>query len=102
MDKYYEQNDMMINLVNVSLNNSFCFANGTIYRHQSPTHSWSEMPSLRRNSTTSGYDTNASVTINGRCLTNFHETTTTTTTTYVSGLQRVIQSSSWYKPKNIY
>ena len=79
---------------NVSSNNSSCFSNGTIHRHQSPTHSWSEMSSLRRSSTTANYDTNVGVTINGRCLTNSHDTAT-----YVSGLQRVIQSSSWYKPK---
>jgi hypothetical protein len=76
-----------------SSNNSLHLSNGR-HRHRSPSRSWSERPSLRRNSTTSSYDTNGSVIINGRRSTNSNGTST-----YAPGAQRVAQSSTWYKPK---
>jgi hypothetical protein len=75
-----------------SSNNSPHLSNGT-HRYQSPSRSWSERPPLRRNSTASSYDTNGSV-INGRRLTNSNGIST-----YAPGMQRVAQSSTWYKPK---
>jgi len=76
-----------------SSNNSPRLSNGT-HRHRSPSRSWSERPPVRRNSTESSYDTNGSVIINGRRMTNSNETST-----YAPGMQRVAQSSTWYKPK---
>jgi len=63
-------------------------------RYRTASYSWSERPMLRRNSTTSSYDTNGSVIINGRRSTNSNGIST-----YASGIQRVTQSSTWYKPK---
>jgi hypothetical protein len=63
------------------------------YRHRSPSRSWSERPPLRHDSTTSSYDTNGSV-INGR-----RSTTSNSSSSYASGVQRVAQSSTWYKPR---
>jgi len=77
-----------------SSNNSPYLSNGT-HRHRSPSRSWSERPQLRRNSTATSYDTNGSVIINGRRLTSCNETST-----YAPGMQRVAQSSTWYKPKS--
>jgi hypothetical protein len=74
-------------------NNSPLLSNGT-HRYRSTSQSWSERPPLRRNSTTSSYDTNGSVIINGRRSTNSNGTST-----YAPGVQRVAQSSTWYKPK---
>ncbi|CAF1347309.1 unnamed protein product [Adineta steineri] len=65
------------------------------YRHRSTSRSWSERPPLRRDSTTSTYDTNASV-INGRSST----TSNGSTSLYAPGVQRVAQSSTWYKPRS--
>jgi hypothetical protein len=76
-----------------SSNNSPHLSNGT-HRHRSPSRSWSERPPFRRNSTASSYDTNSSVIINGRRLTNSNGIST-----YAPGVQRVAQSSTWYKPK---
>jgi hypothetical protein len=76
-----------------SSNHSPHLSNGT-YRYRTPSHSWSERPPLRRNSTTSSYDTNGSVIINGRRSINSNGTPT-----YAPGVQRVAQSSTWYKPK---
>jgi hypothetical protein len=76
-----------------SPNNSPHLSNGT-HRYRSPSRSWSERAPLRRNSTASSYDTNGSVIINGRRLTNPNGTST-----YAPGVQRVAQSSTWYKPK---
>lgn len=76
-----------------SLNNSLHLSNG-IHQRRSPSRSRSERASLRRNSTASSCDTNASITIHGRRLTNSNGTTT-----YAPGMQRVAQSSTWYKPK---
>jgi hypothetical protein len=76
-----------------SLNNSSHLSNGT-HRHRLPSRSWSERPLLRRNSTASSSDTNGSVIINGRRLTNSNGIST-----YAPGVQRVAQSSTWYKPK---
>jgi hypothetical protein len=77
-----------------SSNNSPHLSNGT-RRHRSPSRCWSERPPLRCNSTASSYDTNGSVIINGRRLTNSNGIST-----YAPGVQRVAQSSSWYKPKS--
>ncbi|CAF2802085.1 unnamed protein product [Rotaria sp. Silwood2] len=77
-----------------SSNNSSQLSNGTTHRHRSPSQSLSEWLPLRHNSTTSTNVTNGNVIINGGRSTNFHETST-----YAPGLQRVTQSSSWYKPK---
>ena len=63
------------------------------YRHRSPSRSWSERPPLRHDSTTSSYDTNGSV-IHGR-----RSTTSNGSSTYAPGVQRVAQSSTWYKPR---
>jgi hypothetical protein len=76
-----------------SSNNSPRLSNGT-RRHRSPSRSWSERALLRHNSTVSSYDTNGSTIINGRRMTNSNETST-----YAPGMQRVAQSSTWYKPK---
>ena len=76
--------------VSSSSNNSSHQSNGGTHRHRSPSRSWSERaPPLRRNSTTSSYDTNGT-----RYLTNSNGTST-----YAPGMQRVAQSSTWYKPK---
>ncbi|CAF4807503.1 unnamed protein product, partial [Rotaria socialis] len=85
----YKTSDLSLS----SSNNSTHLSNGK-HRHRSPSRSRSERPSLRNNSTTSSYDTNESIIIHNRRLTNSHETST-----YVPGLQRVTQSSTWYKPK---
>ncbi|CAF4737167.1 unnamed protein product [Rotaria socialis] len=69
--------------------------NGTYrpsYRHQSPSRSWSEKTPLRRDSTASSYDTTTSV-INGR-----RSVLSNGSASYAPGLQRVAQSSTWYKP----
>ncbi|UJR36376.1 hypothetical protein I4U23_029100 [Adineta vaga] len=58
-------------------------------RRRSQSQTWSERRPLRHNSTASSYDTNGNVVINGR----------RSLTTYAPGLQRVAQSSTWYKPK---
>ena len=63
------------------------------YRHRSPSRSWSEKLPFRRDSMTSSYDTNGSV-INGR-----RSATLNGSSTYTSGVQRVAQSSTWYKPR---
>jgi len=79
-----------------SSTNSPHLSNGThgqSYRHRSSSRSWSERPPLRRDSTTSSYDTNGSV-INGR-----RSTTSNGSSTYAPGVQRVAQSSTWYKPR---
>jgi hypothetical protein len=77
--------------------NSPHLSNGThrkTYRHRSPSRSWSERPPLRHDSTTSSYDTNGSV-INGRRST----TSNGSSASYAPGVQRVAQSSTWYKPR---
>jgi hypothetical protein len=76
--------------------NSPHLSNGThrqSYRHRSPSRSWSERPPLRRDSTASSYDTNGSV-IHGR-----RSTTSNGSSTYAPGVERVAQSSTWYKPR---
>lgn len=62
-------------------------------RHRSPSRSWSERPTARRDSTTSSCDSNTNV-INGRrsLLSNGNSS-------YAPGVQRVAQSSTWYKPR---
>ncbi|CAF1928688.1 unnamed protein product [Rotaria magnacalcarata] len=70
-------------------------SNGTYrqsYRHHSPSRSWSEKPPLRHDSTASSYDTSTSV-INGR-----RSVLSNGSASYAPGLQRVVQSSTWYKP----
>ncbi|CAF1156252.1 unnamed protein product [Rotaria sordida] len=77
--------------------NSPHLSNGTYrqsYRHRSPSRSWSEKPPLRRDSTTSSYDTNTSI-IHGRRFT----TSSSSSSSYAPGQQRVAQSSTWYKPR---
>ncbi|CAF3725054.1 unnamed protein product [Rotaria sp. Silwood1] len=76
--------------------NSPYLSNGTYrqsYNHRSPSRSWSEKPPLRRDSTTSSYDTNTSITYGRRF------TTSSSSSSYAPGLQRVAQSSTWYKPR---
>ena len=76
--------------------NSPHLSNGTnhqSYRHRSTSRSWSERAPLRRDSTTSSYDPNGCV-INGR-----RSTTSNGSSTYAPGVQRVAQSSTWYKPR---
>lgn len=63
------------------------------HHHRSPSRSWSERPPIRHDSTTSSYDTNGSV-INGR-----RSTTSNGSSSYAPGVQRVAQSSTWYKPR---
>ena len=63
------------------------------YRHRSPSRSWSERPPARRDSTSSSYDPNSSG-INGR-----RSTLSNGTPHYAPGVQRVAQSSTWYKPR---
>ncbi|CAF3395811.1 unnamed protein product [Rotaria sp. Silwood1] len=87
-----QYDDKTLNLSTSSSNNSSHLSNVT-YRHRSPSQSRSERLPLRCNSTTLTNDTNGNISINGRRSTNSHETST-----YAPGLQRVIQSSSWYKP----
>lgn len=80
-----------------SFNHSPHFSNGThppAYRYRSPSQTWSERPLIRRDSTTSSYDTNGSV-INGRRST----TSNGSSSSYAPGVQRVAQSSTWYKPR---
>ncbi|CAF0782207.1 unnamed protein product [Adineta ricciae] len=60
------------------------------HRYRSQSQTWSERRPLRHHSTASSYDTNGNVVINGR----------RSTSTYAPGLQRVVQSSTWYKPKS--
>ena len=72
-----------------SLNNSNGF-----YQHRSPSQSRSERAPLRRNSTASSCDTNGTIAIHGRRSTN-----SSSSSTYAPGVQRVAQSSTWYKPK---
>jgi len=55
------------------------------YRHRSPSRSWSERPPIRRDSTSSSYDSTGHV--------------LTTRRSYAPGVQRVAQSSTWYKPR---
>lgn len=62
-------------------------------RHRSPSRSWSERPPVRRDSTTSSYDTNTSI-INGR-----RSVLSNGGSSYAPGMQRVAQSSAWYKPR---
>lgn len=76
-----------------SSNNSPHLSNG-MRQHRSPSRSWSERPPLRRNSTASSCDTNGSTISHGRRLTNSNGAST-----YAPGMQRVAQSSTWYKPK---
>jgi hypothetical protein len=79
-----------------SSNHSPYLSNGThrqSYRPRSPSHSWSERPPIRHDSTTSSYDTNGSV-INGR-----RSTISNGSSSYAPGVQRVAQSSTWYKPR---
>ena len=59
------------------------------HRHRSQGQTWSERRPLRHHSTASSYETNGTVVINGR----------RSTSAYAPGLQRVVQSSTWYKPK---
>ena len=63
------------------------------YRHRSPSRSWSERPPIRRDSTASSYDANGTV-INGR-----RSTLSNGIAHYAPGVQRVAQSSTWYKPR---
>lgn len=65
------------------------------YRHRSPSRSWSERPPIRHDSTTSSYDTNGSI-INGRRSTTSNSSSSSS---YAPGVQRVAQSSTWYKPR---
>jgi hypothetical protein len=65
----------------------------TSYRHRSPSRSWSERAPMRHDSTSSSYDTNGSV-INGR-----RSAMSNGTSSYAPGMQRVAQSSTWYKPR---
>lgn len=64
------------------------------HRHRSPSRSWSERASLRHNSTTSSNDTNGTYIVPCRRLNDSHENSN-----YTPGLQRVTQSSTWYRPK---
>ncbi|CAF1338505.1 unnamed protein product [Adineta steineri] len=64
------------------------------HRYRSQSQSWSERRPVRHDSAASSYDTNGSVIINSRRLINSNGTST-----YAPGLQRVTQSSTWYKPK---
>ncbi|CAF0981224.1 unnamed protein product [Adineta ricciae] len=76
--------------------NSPHLSNGTnhqSYRHRSTSRSWSERAPFRRDSTTSSYDPNGCV-INGR-----RSATSNGSSTYAPGVQRVAQSSTWYKPR---
>ncbi|CAF1086573.1 unnamed protein product [Rotaria sordida] len=82
------------NLLISSSNNSTYLSNDTTHRHRLPSQSRSEQLPSRRNSTTLTNDTNGNIIIDSQRSTNSHETST-----YASGLQRVIQSSTWYKPK---
>lgn len=85
------------NVSTSSSNHSSHLSNGThlqSYRYRSPSQSWSERPAIRRDSTTSSYDTNGSV-INGRRST----TSNGSSASYAPGVQRVAQSSTWYKPR---
>ena len=61
-------------------------------RHRSASQTWSERAPFRHHSTVSSSETNGTVIINGNRHSNG-------TSTYAPGLQRVIQSSTWYKPK---
>jgi hypothetical protein len=79
-----------------SSNHSPCLSNGThrqSFRPRSPSHSWSERHPIRHDSTCSSYDTNGSV-INGR-----RSTTSNGSSSYAPGVQRVAQSSTWYRPR---
>jgi len=76
-----------------STTNSPHLSNDT-HRYRSSSQSWSERRPVRCNSTTSSYDTNGSVSINGR-----RSTHSNGISTYAPALQRVAQSSTWYKPK---
>jgi len=82
--------------VSSSINSPY-LSNGThrqSYRYRSPSRSWSERPPpLRHDSTTSSYDTNGNF-LNGRRL-----TISNSPSSYAPGVQRVAQSSTWYKPK---
>ena len=91
--KRFDNNHQTSNGSISSSNNSPHLSNGT-RRHRSPSRSWSERPPIRRNSTASSYDTNGNVIFNGRHLTNPNGIST-----YAPGVQRVAQSSTWYKPK---
>lgn len=92
----YIQNDETPETSVSSSINSPYLSNGThrqSYRHRSPSRSWSERPPFRHDSNTSSYDTNGSV-INGR-----RSTTSSGSSSYAPGVQRVAQSSTWYKPR---
>lgn len=82
------------NDASISTSNNSCNLSNGSNRHRSTSQSWSERPPIRHNSTASSCDANGSTVINGRHLGNSHDTST-----YTSGLQRVVQSSTWYKPK---
>lgn len=92
--RYDNNNNYTYDISNNNNNNSPPHLSNDSHRHRSPSRSWSERPSLRRNSTVSSYDTNSCVIINGRRMTNSNGTST-----YAPGTQRVAQSSTWYKPK---
>ena len=62
-------------------------------RHRSPSRSWSERAPRRRDSAASSYDANGSA-LNGR-----RSTLSNGTSNYAPGVQRVAQSSTWYKPR---
>lgn len=61
-------------------------------RHRSSSQTWSERALGRHHSTASSSETNGTVVINGNRHSNG-------SSTYAPGRQRVIQSSTWYKPK---
>lgn len=87
-----------VNLSISSSNHSPHLSNGThppTYRYRSPSQTWSERPLIRRDSTTSSYDTNGSI-INGRRSTTSNGSSSSS---YAPGVQRVAQSSTWYKPR---
>ena len=63
-------------------------------RHRSPSRSWSERPPLRHHSTASSYETNGTVVIHGR------RSSSSNGSSYAPGVQRVAQSSTWYKPES--
>jgi hypothetical protein len=98
LKRTHNNNDDTPDLSVSSSNHSPYLSNGThrqSYRPRSPSHSWSERPPMRLDSTTSSYDTNGSI-INGRRSTTSNGSSSSS---YAPGVQRVAQSSTWYKPR---
>ena len=92
--RYDKNNNHYQNGTSNTLMSSTTHSSNCTNRYRTASYSWSERPTLRRNSTTSSYDTNGSGIINGR-----RSTYSNGISTYATGIQRVAQSSTWYKPK---